>query len=134
MPSPTVSAAVTARLAGFATPVVEMNRAFEGTPDGSAYVQVQYPIGIETQRTIGAPGSNIFEEEGAVRFVIVGPVNEGIGPVMAIAESLRTLFRNHRNGAVRFYEPQPATFDDDSDKAGAFVASVAVAYDFDLIA
>lgn len=134
MPSPSVAAAVTARLAGFTTcPVYEVNLQMEPPLDGGPFVQVQFPFGDETQATIGAPGSNVFREEGGVRFVISVPTGVGTSQALAIAEELRSLFRNHRNGAFRCHAAAPVTVDDTNDVPGRFLASFVVPYEFDLI-
>jgi hypothetical protein len=134
MPSAAVSDAVTARLAGFTTcPVYTINQQLTPPVDGGPYVQVQYPFGDERQISIGAPGANIFREEGGIRFVIFTPVGDGIGSAQSIAASLRTLFRNFRSGAFRCYAAAPVTFDDTNDRPGWFVSSFAVPYEFDLI-
>ena len=136
MPSKAVSDAVDAYLAAnFSTrPVYAVNEQMDPPPDGGSYVQVQYPIALELQQSIGAPGANWFREEGAIRFVIVAPAGSGSGSAMTLADELRGLFRNKRFDGVRTYEAQPVTIDDQSDQPGSFVASFAVAYEYDITA
>jgi hypothetical protein len=136
MPSASVITAVETYLAAnFATlPVYTVNTELEPPPDGSGFVQVQFPFGREEQRSIGDPGNNWFREEGAIRFVLSTPIGEGIAAAATIADELRTLMRNKRFDGVRTYEAQPIVIDDRSDKPGYLVTAFAVAYDFDITA
>lgn len=136
MASKTVSDAVKAYLAAnFSTcPVYELSAQFEPPPDGSAFVQVQYPFGREEQMSVGDPGNNWFREEGALRLVVNTPAGDGVAVAAALADELRALFRNKRFDGVRTFEAQPITLDDGSDQLGYFQGSFAVAYEFDITA
>lgn len=136
MASKAVCDAVKARLAAsFAVcPVYEVNNQLEGPADGAAYVQVQYPIGPREQASIGAPGSNVIREEGAIRFVIFTPIGTGLEPIHTIADALTALFQNARFANVRCDVPTTPVIDDGNDRAGWFVASIAVAYEYDTFA
>ncbi len=134
MASLTVSNAVSTYLAAnFSTcPVFALNEQMEPPIDGRAFVQVQYPIALEEQQSIGDPGNNVFREEGAIRFVVNAPVAAGIAEAATLADELRTLFRNKRFDGVHTFEAPPITLDDNSDRAGYFQGSFAVAYEFDI--
>lgn len=136
MASTQVSDAVDAYLtANFSTlPVRKMNENLEPPRDKSAFVQVQYPLALEDQKSIGAPGTNWFREEGAIRLVIAVPVGSGLATARAVGDELRNLFRNKLISGVRTFEAQPVTFDDESDKGGYVLASVTISYEFDLSA
>lgn len=136
MASTQVSDAVDAYLtANFSTlPVRKMNENLEPPRDKSAFVQVQYPLALEDQKSIGAPGTNWFREEGAIRLVIAVPVGSGLTTARAVGDELRSLFRNKLISGVRTFEAQPVTFDDESDKGGYVLASVTISYEFDLSA
>jgi len=137
MPSKAVSDAVDTYLSdNFTTrPIFPFNGGnTEAPPDGGAFVQVQYPLSLEAQQSVGAPGQNWFREEGAIRFVITAKASSGKDEVMTLADELRGLMRNKRNeiGGVRTYEAPPVTFDDQSDQSGSIVASFSVAYEYDI--
>lgn len=137
MPSKAVSDAVDAYLtANFSTrPVYAFNgSAMDPPPDGGTYVQVQYPIALEEQMSIGDPENNWFREEGAIRIVITAQSAAGTGETLTVADELRGLFRNKRFDGVRTYEAVPVTFNDQSDRNGSFQASFAVAYEYDITA
>lgn len=133
MASPQVLAAVKAFMAAefTETPVYFPN---EAPPKASPFVAVQFPVATEEQASFGAPGSNVFREEGAIRFVVVVRAGSGTEKLGSIALALRILFRNARFDGVRCYAPSSPFFDDRGDDAGAFRASFAVPYDFDLFA
>lgn len=137
MPSQAVSDAVDSYLsANFSTrPVYSLNTGnMDAPPDGGSFVQVQYPLALEDQKSVGDPGNNWFREEGAIRFVIVASAASGTDETYALADELRGLFRNKRFDGVRTFEAPPVTIDDQSDKSGRFVASFAVAYEYDITA
>ncbi|KRE02595.1 hypothetical protein ASE61_15065 [Bosea sp. Root670] len=123
-----------ARLAGFATPIEWPNESFTPPADGSAFIAVQFPIASEEQASFGAPESNVFREEGAVRFVICSPRGEGVDPAAALADQLRDLFRNARFGGVRTYAPTSPVFDGRGDDGNYHRASFAVPYEHDIFA
>lgn len=136
MASQSAMAAVDAYLSvNFSTcPVYELGKELEPPPDLSAFVQVQYPLGLEEQMSIGSPGSNRFREEGVIRFVIHTPQSQGVAASATLADELRTLMRNKRFDGVRTFEAPPITLDDGSDHAGYLQSSFAVAYEFDITA
>lgn len=132
MASPDVIAAVRQRLDGFtAAPLYFPN---EALPDGQTFVAVQFPVATEEQASIGAPGSNVFREEGVIRFTIAVRAGSGTEGLGNIATALRNLFRNARFGGVRSYVPTTPVLDDRSDAAGSFKGSFVVPYDFDTFA
>lgn len=135
MASGAVHDAVMARLAGFtAAPVHGPNTLREPPADGGPYVLVMYPAGSETQASIGSPGSNRFREEGAIRFVVHVPRDEGIARAHALGDALRGLFRNYRSGALQCFEATPVTTNEDLDDEAYFIVSTSVAYEFDILA
>jgi hypothetical protein len=134
MASLAVIAAVRGRLANFATPLRWPNESAQAPADLSAFVAVQFPVATEEQITFGTPGSNLFREEGAIRFVISAQRGTGPEGPAAIAEDLRTLFRNARFDGVRCYAPSSPVFDDRGDDGGYFLAAVVVRYDHDTFA
>jgi hypothetical protein len=88
--------AVEARLAANWTlcPVIGANGQGETPDDGSAFLTVQYPVANASQTTIGAPGSNVFREEGAIRFVLNVPRGAGLATGLTWADTLAGLFRS----------------------------------------
>jgi hypothetical protein len=134
MASLAVITAVKARLAAsdITTPVRHPNADFQPPADGSAFVAIQYPLASEAQTTFGAPGNNVFREEGVIRFVVNIPRGADIEVAASIAEQLRALFRSARFDGVRCYAPTSLVFNDGNDEGNYSRASIAVPYDFDI--
>jgi hypothetical protein len=135
MASKPVMDAVTARLAGWtATPIRDPNKT-SATPSGrGAFLAVQYPVANEDQITFGSPGSNVFRESGAIRLVIHIGTGDGTEQASTWIEQLRALFRNQSFDGVRTYAPSPPVIDDSNEDGGWYRLSVAIPYDFDLLA
>lgn len=134
MASLAVITAVKARLAAssITTPVKHPNADFQTPADGTAFVSVQYPVAAEGQTTFGAPGNNVFREEGVIRFVINIATGADLEVAATIADELRTLFRSARFDGVRCYAPTSLVFNDSNDDGNYSRASIAVPYDFDI--
>ncbi len=134
MASSAVTAAVMGRIAANWTrlPVADANGSAAPPPDG--FLDVEFPVATENQITIGAPGSNVFREEGAFRLIISMPIGGGLSPYDAWLEELRVLFRNQVFDGVTTWGASPAIVDDRNDQGSFFKLSVAVPYRFDLYA
>lgn len=103
-------------------------------PSALPHVAVQFPVANEEQASFGAPGANVFREEGAIRFVITVEWGEGHERAGSLASSLRNLFRNARFDGVRCYAPTTPVFNERSEEGGQYAVSLAVPYDFDIFA
>ncbi len=101
--------------------------------DGSAYVRVDFPVSHSRQMSIGAPGSNVWREEGAFRLVIYAARGKDLEEALGWAGSLGALFRGKSFDGVQTFAPSPPTTDDQSDTGNYYVLAVAVPYQFDLI-
>lgn len=134
MASAAVASAVAARIASGWTrcPVVHPNTA--PAPAQDAWLAVEYPVAGETQVTVGAPGDNVFREEGAIRFVLFIPRGAGLAPFDAWLDEVRALFRARSFAGVTTFAPSPAVLDDRSEQGGYWALSCAVPYQFDLFA
>jgi hypothetical protein len=119
-----------------AVPVIGLNNQDTPPPDGSSWLQVQYPVAKETFIGMANVGSRIFREDGAVRFVLNMPRGTGNKQGGTWIETLRDLFRaatipvTGGDRIVRFLEAQPATT---GDPVGDYWSlSFAAAYYFDV--
>jgi hypothetical protein len=143
MPMQEVVAAVEARLAsGWSyCPVRGFADDNGDTPDdASAFLVVQYPVAMSHQITIGAPGSNLFREEGAFRLVLAMPRTiEGRLLALIWTDELAKLFRAKQFGAnadfmgVTTYAPTSPAIEDDTDNGNYLLLSIAVPYQADLL-
>lgn len=135
MASAAVMSAVKERLEAFwtHTPIEYPNDTFTAPTDGSPFLAVQYPVATETQASIGAPGANLFREEGVIRFVLMVERGAGVIDWTAWLDDLRRHFRGKTFGDVRTYEASPAVLDDRNDDGKYWALSSAVAYDADVL-
>lgn len=135
MASKGVVDAIKARLEGWdgGLPIVHPNETNESPADGSAYVRVDYPVSRSSQMSIGAPGANIWREEGVFRLVIYSTRGENLDEGLLIADSLASLFRGKNFDGVQTFAPSPPATNDDSDNGNYYILAVAVPYQFDLI-
>ncbi|CAH1670757.1 MULTISPECIES: phage tail terminator-like protein [unclassified Chelatococcus] len=130
MPSQLVVNAVEARLAALWSrcPVFGINQEATAPDDASPYLAVQYPVANRDQITIGAPGNNVFREEGAFRFVL--HTERGAGPAKALAwaDELALIFQAKQFGGVTTWAPSPPTLDERNYDGNYCVVSFAVPY------
>lgn len=136
MASQAVVAAVEARLKANWTQctVVDRNRQEQPPADGTPYLIVQFPVAQETQISIGAPGNNVFREEGAIRLVLHARRGRGIAEALAWIEQLRDLFRGRQFAGVNTWAPAAAVEDDVNESGTYYRFAFAVPYYFDRIA
>lgn len=138
MASKTVVDAVKARLAAnfTAVPLLVDNVDSAGPDDGSPYLELQFPVANEQQITVGAPGRNVFREEGAFRLVLSVRTGDPLDQALTWIDQLRALFRGKQFAGVTTYAPSPAVQDDRAFVAGGtrVLLSTAVPYYADLFA
>lgn len=135
MASTAVMAAVRARLDTHWSrcPVHYPNETAQTPADGSPFLAVQYPLASEEMVSIGAPGSNLYREEGGIRFLLAIPRGSGVQHWGVWIEDLRTLFRGKRFDGVVTFAAAPAVLDDRNDAGPYWSLTCAVPYQFDLL-
>jgi hypothetical protein len=118
------------------TPIKGVNLPGGLPKDGSAYVQVQYPVANSEQITIGAPGHNVFRETGAIRILVNAARTGGVDTGLGWAQTLATVLRNKilLSGALQTFAPGSPSIDDRNDDGNYFVLSFVVPYTFDILA
>lgn len=130
-----------AGLAADALPIVAPNLGESAPSDGSGYLAVEYPVANETMMSIGAPGANVWREDGGFLLTLVAPIGNGLRgastPWAALMDAVRAGFRGRTitvgDGFMTTFEASPPTFKQDSERGAYCELSVAVAYWFDLI-
>jgi hypothetical protein len=137
MASKLVMDAVEARLATAwtHTVIVTPNTNAGAPPDGGAFLSVQYPVASEEQMSIGAPGANVFREEGVARFIIHVPTGEGRTGWDEKVDALRAAFRGKvldDDGHIRTYEASPPIANDENDEGNYYAMSFGVRYTADI--
>lgn len=104
----------------------------EPPADKSAFLVVQYPVANERQASLGAPGDNLFREEGVIRFVLVVPRRQVKSEGYAWADQIAALFRAKEFDGVRTFEASSPVLDDRNPDGGYFTLSVVVLYAHDI--
>lgn len=106
----TVIDAVKARLAALfnGCPVLDQDTTPHGSADGSLYMVLQFPVANERQITIGAPGNNLWREEGAFRLVLSVRTGDPLDPANTILDQARAIFRGKQFSGVTTFAPSPA--------------------------
>lgn len=128
--------AVSARLGAdwHGAPIYGVNGGKWGPPeDGSSFVAVQYPFNSARQLTFGAPGANVWREEGGIRFVLALEPGTGDDVGFTWADEIAALFRGKEFDGVQCFAPTSPVIDDDNDIGSYFVLTFVVPYQFDLI-
>jgi hypothetical protein len=128
--------AVSARLgATWSGLKVQGPNTIEDAPDdGSPFLALQFLVANTEQISFGAPGSNIWREEGVFRIVVNAARDQaGAAQALAWADDIAALFRGKQFGGVVTFAPSAGPLDDRNDNGNFFQLSVAVPYQFDLI-
>lgn len=114
-------------------PLLDLDAGENPPADGSAFLQLQFPVGKETFIGMASVGNRTFREDGAARFVLSSPRTGAFEQALAIIETLRDLFRattiNSAGTVVIFREATPPTTGVPSENY--WVLSFAVTYYFD---
>jgi hypothetical protein len=134
MASKEVVDAVNARLASWTTlPFVGPNLEGDTPADASQYVLVDYPVANAMQMSVGAPGYNVWREEGVFRLIIHAGRGKGVDDALIYAGQLAALFRGKSFDGVNTDAPSPPITDDRSENGNYFLIAIAIPYEFDLI-
>lgn len=134
MASLAVMTAVETRLAAWThAPVITPNTKARPPADGGPFLTVTYPVADEAQISVGAPGSNLYRETGAFRFVLSVPFGSGLKRWGPMVNELRALFRGQTFDGVVTWECAPPATRNSDDEARAEL-SFAVPYRYDVFA
>lgn len=130
MPSKAVIDAVEARLAANWTSTPYFGGNVTGDPpiDGSPYLIVQFPVANGQQITVGAPGNNVYREEGVIRFVLHVQRGQGLSQGLGWADALAAIFRGQKFSGVNCWAPSPPVLDDANDRGNFEVLSFVIPY------
>ncbi len=116
------------------TPIDWPNETGSVPGDNSAFLIVTFPVAREEQASVGAPGANIYREEGAAHICLAIPLGIGITPWAQRIDDLRAALRGKTfadgNGLIR--EASPPFMNDDSDRGAYFEMSFAAPYHYDV--
>lgn len=118
-------------------PRVASNAAATTDPANGAFYTVQYPVANSEQVSIGAPGQNVWREEGAFRIVISEQRGVGTAAAYAWAEAIARLFRGIQivepDCTLNCWAPGSPVEDDGNADGSFYLLSFAVPYTADIV-
>lgn len=114
-------------------PIMETNVLGDAPGDGSAFVMVQFPVANEHRATFGAPGANIYREEGGIRFVINVERGKGVSDALTLADKMAGIFRGKEFQGVQTFAPSSPAIDDRNEEGLFYQVSVVVPYHHDIL-
>ncbi len=117
-----------------AVPVFGENVEGATPTNGSPFILVQYPFMTSQQISIGAPGSNLWRDEGAFRIVIHVERGKGTKQGRQWADQLADLFRGKDLTVIQTSAPSAPVTDDRNDAGSYWKLSFAVPYRHDYYA
>ena len=119
-----------------ATAIVTPNSTMTAPADGAGFIEISYPIAVEEQMSVGAPGNNVWREEGTVRVEVLIPSGSGLQTLTAQADTLRAALRGKvlapSTGHLRTEEASPLIPMGASDDGNYAVHSFQVRYLYDI--
>lgn len=124
-----------------APPIIPPNEGSGAPADGSGFLAVEYPVANEQMMSVGAPGANIWREDGGFLLTLVAPIGGGLRnsatPWAALMDALRAAFRGSTitvgSGFMTVFEASPPAFKEDSERGAYCELSSAITYWFDVV-
>lgn len=106
---------------------------FDVPSNGAAFAEVTFPFASEQRISFGAPGNNVFRENGAFVFSVMAPVSDDVRDWLLKLDALRDALRGASavSGNLRIDEAPPPILDNIEDREIYRVVSIAVPYEFD---
>ena len=103
--------------------------------DSTPFLVIEYPVSRSQQMSVGAPGQNVWREEGAFRVVVAVPAGTGTRQAMVWLDEIAALYRGLTFDGVTCWGPSsPTPCDEDDNEDGAyFKMSIAVPYWADIV-
>lgn len=107
-----------------AAPIYGPNTQSKPPTGRTPFVMMQFPVSGAERVGLG----RIFQEDGAVRFVVHVAVGSGVDQALIWADELAELLRERSFDGVQTWTPSPPTFDDRNEDGGWYRVSVAVPF------
>lgn len=114
-------------------PVFDPNTVGDPPNDGSPFITIQYPVAMGEQKSIGTPGSNVWREEGAIRFVIAIVRGTGAAQGGRWCDEIAALFRGKQFSLVNTWAPSSPVLDNSNASGNYWLMTFAVPYYFDFL-
>lgn len=118
---------------GSSLQVFDPNTTGEPPNDGSPFITIQYPVALSEQKSIGAPGNNVWREDGAIRFVVSIVRGTGVAQGMNWCKEIAALFRGKQFSSVNTWAPSTPVLDNSNATGNYWLLTFAVPYYFDFL-
>jgi hypothetical protein len=129
-----VVSAFRARLAtGWTRCPVQADVNIGGAVPATPFIEVQFPVSSAAQKSVGAPGSNIWREEGGCLLTLHVERQSGADAWLPWIDELADLFRGKSFAGVQTSAPNSAIYSDENEDGQTFKLRLAIPYQFDLI-
>lgn len=103
------------------------------TVPSTPFIEVQFPVSTASQKSIGAPGANIWREEGGCLLTLHVERQSGADAWLPWVDELASIFRGKNFDGVQTFAPNSAIYSDENEDGQTFKLRVAVPYQHDLI-
>lgn len=100
LPAPWGSMPIGSVPAGLAIPIVDLVNTAEAPDASQLFVALEFGARDEAQASFGAPGANLYSEDGMTYVRACARLGKGRDAAEALVELLRALFRADRFGAA----------------------------------
>lgn len=114
-------------------PVFDPNTRGQPPADGTPFLTIQYPLANSEQKSIGAPGNNVWRETGAIRFVLSIQRGTGVKQGMGWCDEIAALFRGKQFSSVNTWAPSSPVLDNSNATGNYWLLSFACPYYFDFL-
>lgn len=96
------------------------------------FLEVQFPVSNAQQMSVGAPGDNVWREEGGCLLILSVERGSGANGWAVWADELADLFRGKAFDGVTTGAPASSEYDDGNESGQVYQLRIAVPYDYDL--
>ncbi|ETR75067.1 hypothetical protein X566_20130 [Afipia sp. P52-10] len=102
-------------------------------PPAPPFIEVLFPVASAQQMSVGAPGANLWREEGGCLLVLNIERGAGAKDWAPWADELAAIFRGKNFDGVQTFAPTSAEFENSNEDGNFYQIGVAITYQYDLI-
>lgn len=103
------------------------------TPPAAPFIEVLFLVSNAQQMSVGAPGANLWREEGGCLLVLNVERGTGAAVWAPWIDEIAAIFRGKNFDGVQTFAPTSAEFENDNEDGNFYRIGVAVPYTYDII-